>query len=57
MVVFGGGVMMKNPDIVETVRKDIGRYALAASCEDLRIELSRMENASLEGAKLLLDTL
>jgi predicted NBD/HSP70 family sugar kinase len=57
IVVFGGGVIAENPDVVQKVRERIGEYALAASCEDLRIEMSGIENASLEGAKLLLDTI
>ncbi len=57
VLVFGGGVILKNPDVVENVKNSIEEYALAASCEDLRIEPSHMENASLEGAKLLLDTI
>ncbi|SFP19221.1 ROK family protein [Hydrogenimonas thermophila] len=54
ILVFGGGVIEHNPELIEIVRKRIGDYALLASCEGLRVEKSRMENASLEGVKILL---
>jgi len=57
ILVLGGGVIDQNPDLVETVCKQIGDYALLASCEGLIIEKSRIENASLEGAKILLNTI
>ncbi|WP_457593590.1 ROK family protein [Hydrogenimonas sp.] len=57
ILVLGGGVIRYNPEVVEKVKADIGAYALAASCEGLKIEASRIEDASLEGAKLLLDTI
>ncbi|WP_457597829.1 ROK family protein [Hydrogenimonas sp.] len=57
ILVLGGGVVRHNPDLVDQIRKGIGRSALAASCEGLRIEASRIADASLEGAKLLLDTM
>ncbi len=57
MLVLGGGVIEHNPTLMETVRQRIGNYALLASCEGLIIEMSHLQNASLEGAKLLLDTI
>ncbi|BDY11744.1 ROK family protein [Hydrogenimonas cancrithermarum] len=57
ILVLGGGVVTHNPDLVDTVRERIGNYALAASCVGLRVEMTHIENASLEGAKLLLDTM
>ncbi len=57
ILVLGGGVIKHNPEIVGKIEKDIERYALAASCKDLNIVQSRMENASMQGAKLLLDTM
>jgi len=54
ILVLGGGVIEHNPELIEIVRKRISDYALLASCEGLRVEKSRMENASLEGAKILL---
>ncbi|WOE69175.1 ROK family protein [Hydrogenimonas thermophila] len=57
ILVLGGGVIEHNPELVETVCKRIGDYALLASCEGLIIEKSCIENASLEGAKILLNTI
>lgn len=55
ILVLGGGVIEQNPDLVETVCKRICDYALLASCEGLIMEKSRIENAPLEGAKILLN--
>jgi len=57
ILVLGGGVIERNLELVETVRKRIGDYALLASCEGLIVEKSCIENASLEGAKILLNTI
>jgi len=54
-LILGGGVIAHNPWLVDELRKKIREYALKSSLEGLRIELSRLEEASLEGAKLLLD--
>ncbi len=54
-LVLGGGVIEHNPDVVEEAKKSIGEYALAASLEGLRIERSHIKDASLEGAKILLE--
>ena len=56
-LVLGGGVFQHNPFLLPIVRERISSYALGASLEGLRIEATRIENASLEGAKLLLDTM
>ncbi len=57
ILVLGGGVIGHNPEIVERIEKDIARYALAESLKGLKIVRSRMKNASMQGAKLLLDTM
>lgn len=57
MVVLGGSVAERNPYLLDVVRENIEKYALKASCRELEIEMSRLENASLEGAKFLLDTI
>ncbi len=57
VLVLGGGIVQANPDLAERVRADLKHYALSASCEGLEVEASRIEEASLEGAKLLLDTM
>ena len=53
LLVLGGGVIRANPWIVEKLRTGIGTYGLPVACRDLRIEESRLENASLRGAELL----
>ena len=55
-LVLGGGVVENNPWVVEEVKRRVGGYALAASLGGLRIERTRIENASLEGAKILLES-
>ena len=55
ILILGGGVVAHNPWLLDAIRSGIGNYALAASLEGLRIEKSQLEDASLEGAKLLLD--
>ncbi len=56
-LVLGGGVVKHNPIVVKEVEKRVGDYALQASCNGLEVVMSRLQNASLEGAKLLLDTM
>ncbi len=57
IVVLGGGVIRHNPFVLESLNARLGDFALHAAMEDLRLEASHIENASLEGAKLLLDTM
>ncbi|WP_456450546.1 ROK family protein [Hydrogenimonas sp.] len=57
VLVLGGGVVTHNPWLLKRLEKRLGDYALHAALEGFRLELSKIENASLEGAKLLLDTL
>ncbi len=57
ILVLGGGVIAHNPWVVDSVRERIGDDALADSLQALRIEASRLEEASLMGAKILLDTI
>lgn len=53
ILVLGGGVIRKNPYLLDSIRHNLKKYALAPSCETLRIEPSVLENPSLEGAKLM----
>jgi len=53
ILVLGGGIMQQNPYLLEMLKTDLGSFALKPSFERVRIEMSRLENASLEGAKLL----
>ena len=57
ILVLGGGVIEHNPEVVDRIERDIAEYALAESLNGLKIVRSRMENASMQGAKLLLDTM
>ena len=52
MLVLGGGVIKNNPYLVETVKENIKNYAPSFAVS--KIVLSEIEDASLEGAKLLL---
>lgn len=55
LLVLGGGIIQANPYLIDHIREKIVHYALAPSLEHLRIEMSVLENAPLEGAKLLED--
>ena len=57
ILVLGGGVVTANHWLVDTLKNHIADYALAASLEDTRIEISHLSDASLEGAKILLEGL
>ncbi|WP_457596424.1 ROK family protein, partial [Hydrogenimonas sp.] len=57
VMVLGGGVVAHNPWLVERVKERLKNYALAASLEGLRIVGSELQEAPLQGAKLLLDTI
>jgi hypothetical protein len=51
--VLGGGVIAQNPYLREVLETRLGEWALHPSLQGLRIELSTLENAPLEGTKLL----
>jgi len=53
ILVLGGGVISSTPEIEKRVRGAIASYALPAALDGVRIELSRLENASLRGAEIL----
>lgn len=53
ILVLGGGIIRKNPYLVRMVKEKIEQFALQGSVDGLRIVASRLENGSLEGAKLL----
>lgn len=53
ILVLGGGVIEQNPYLGTLLEEKLKRYALNASLEGLRIEMSVLKNAPLEGAKLL----
>lgn len=53
ILVLGGGVIIQNPYLATLLRENLAEYALSKSVKQLRIEISALENAPLEGAKLL----
>lgn len=53
VLILGGGVIKSNPFLLDIIKKDLDKFALKQSCEGLDIVISKLENASLEGAKLL----
>jgi len=55
LLVLGGGVIKSNPFVVEYVKEHIRNYAPPFSL--LPIEFSRLQEPSLEGAKILLEEL
>ncbi len=54
-LVLGGGVIVHNGWVVERIREEIVRYAPPFSLERVEISLSRLKDAPLEGAKILLE--
>jgi glucokinase len=55
ILVFGGGVMNNNKDIIEIVIARIHEYALPIALKNIQIKNTTIDNASLEGAFLLKD--
>ncbi len=53
ILVLGGGVIEQNPYLGTLLSEKLKDYALRASLKELRIEISALKNAPLEGAKLL----
>ena len=52
-LVLGGGIVRENPELLETLRERLHNHALAASLEGLQIVETELDEAPLEGAKLL----
>ncbi len=53
ILILGGGIIKSNPYILDIIKNDLNKFALKQSCINLKILISKFENASLEGAKLL----
>lgn len=53
LLILGGGIVRQNPYLEEFLRERLEEWALPQALRRLRIETSRLENAPLEGAKLL----
>lgn len=54
-IVLGGGVIHKNPYLLDFVNDHIDKYALAIARRQTRIILSELEDAPLKGAEILID--
>lgn len=52
-LVLGGGIIKRNPYLVEILKERLEEFALKSSMQTLKIEISRLDNAPLIGAKLL----
>lgn len=55
ILVLGGGVVLKNKNILQEVQKNIHNYALPLATTKLKIVNTQYKDASLEGAFLLKD--
>ena len=53
ILVLGGGIIVENPYLVPFLQENLQNYVLKTSFESVKIERSALENAPLEGAKLL----
>lgn len=53
-IVLGGGVIHKNPYLLDVIQKNVHKYALPKSQEQTRIIISELENAPLIGAGMLI---
>ena len=54
-IILGGGVIHKNPYLLHLLKKNVHKYALSKSLEQVEILLSELKDAPLEGAKILLN--
>jgi glucokinase len=55
ILVLGGGIILNNPDLVETIKVKIKEYAIPIALENLKIQQTKLENATIKGALLLKD--
>lgn len=53
ILVLGGGVIEQNPYLATLLREKLHYYALFPALQNMRLEISALQNAPLEGAKLL----
>ena len=53
IIVLGGGVIKRNPYLLEFLKENIAKYAFANSLKDVEIVISELENGAMEGVKLL----
>jgi len=53
ILVLGGGVIKENSFLIDYIRDNISKYAFNSNLKELEIVQTRLDNASLEGARLL----
>ncbi len=53
IIVLGGGVIHKNPYLLEIINESVAKYALSVSREQTKIIISELEDAPIKGAALL----
>ena len=53
VLVLGGGLIMNNRYLDKVVKEKIGAYAMPLALQNIEIAISKLEDASLEGAFLL----
>jgi len=53
VLVFGGGIIQSNPDLITIIRLKIKEYVMENSLKKLKIEQTKIDNAPLKGAFLL----
>ncbi|BCD60345.1 MULTISPECIES: ROK family protein [unclassified Nitratiruptor] len=57
VLVLGGGVIKNSPDIIGVIQEKIESFSPPFSLKDVQIKLTQLEDASLEGIKILLERL
>ncbi|BCD68138.1 ROK family protein [Nitratiruptor sp. YY09-18] len=57
ILVLGGGVIKHNLGIIEVIQENITHYAPLFALREAQIKLTQLEDASLEGVKILLERL
>jgi len=56
VLVLGGGIIVSNPNLVDTVKETLSNYAMPVALKHLKIEISTLQDAPLLGALLLKDS-
>ncbi len=54
ILVLGGGVVEDNRYLIDLIREELPKYALKASVDNVRVEMTRLYDATLKGMKILL---
>lgn len=52
-LILGGGVIQKNPELIDFVKDEVNKRAFLPTIKELKIEPSHFDEGSLEGAKFL----